>query len=374
MGIVFIIIGIVEFIIILKLGKISIKNFKKYLPVAILYLISTIVNYIFISKIGLVKEIMYVTKGVGIEEITLFLVSMAIALVYSPIYVAILQKNHEKNIIKSYEKKTKVMEFEYYRDIIKKVPPGILMFVNNRKINVEDCVVATLLDLQIKKYIRIDNEKIVILKEIHDLLPYEELVLTKNDFEEKTFKKLFKECLMNEMVFQKYVNILSNPKEKNYNDLKTNIEKINDESNIAYFLEFPMGWMVVYVLTVLFLFGGLIRDVIMPDIESYTLVITLMVVSYFLVFLCSYIYKFIQNRINVIIRTEKSLELAAKIKGIKKYIEDYSNIKNNGIDMVNLYEEFVIYAIILDIKGKLNNECKELYNNIKNKIVIKEEK
>ena len=250
------------------------------------------------------------------------------------------------------------MEYEYYRDIIKDISLAILMFIHNKKINVEDCVVATLLDLELKKYIKIENERVIILKDISELLSFEQLVLQRNNYDEKTFKKLFIESLMSQLVKQRYIN----KKAKKYDISEDHhIEKMKDKSNIAYFMELPIAWMVIYMLSIFALITG-----------ANLVVAVFMIVAYITAFLCIPIYNFIQNRIIVIIRTEKALELAAKIKGIKNYIVDYSNIKNSGIEMVKLYEEFVIYAIILDIKGNLNNECKELYENIKNKVVIKE--
>ena len=85
----------------------------------------------------------------------------------------------------------------------------------------------------------------------------------------------------------------------------------------------------------------------------------LLLLSYFLTFACVPIYKFIQSKINVLVRSEESIGLGVKMKGMKKYIEDFSNIQNNSSDMINLFEEYVIYAIVLDLKGRLNNECKK---------------
>ena len=71
------------------------------------------------------------------------------------------------------------------------------------------------------------------------------------------------------------------------------------------------------------------------------------------------------------IRTKKALKLSGKLKGLKNYIHDYSIIANNGIENINLYDEYVIYAIILNIRGKLNTQCKQIYRNIKNRVIHK---
>ena len=90
-----------------------------------------------------------------------------------------------------------------------------------------------------------------------------------------------------------------------------------------------------------------------------------MFLAYFLTFVSVPIYKKIQAKINPILRKDKALELSGKLKGLKNYINDYSMIKDYGVENINLYDEYVIYAVIFNIRGKLNTECKKIYDNIK---------
>ena len=104
----------------------------------------------------------------------------------------------------------------------------------------------------------------------------------------------------------------------------------------------------------------------MPFFIKVTPLGALVFVAYFLTFAGVPIYKFVQSKINPVTRTRKALELSGKLAGLKKYIKDYSNIRNNGVENINLFDEYVIYAIIFNIQGKLNDECREIYINMKN--------
>lgn len=75
---------------------------------------------------------------------------------------------------------------------------------------------------------------------------------------------------------------------------------------------------------------------------------------------------------NMFIRTQKGVEIQNKLAGLKNYIKDYSDLENRNIDEVILWEEYLIYAIIFNLKGKLDKDATELYNKLisSNKMLI----
>lgn len=58
------------------------------------------------------------------------------------------------------------------------------------------------------------------------------------------------------------------------------------------------------------------------------------------------------------------MEEAKKICGVKKFLNDFSNIKDREANMVNLWEEYLMYAQIFGIAKKVMKEFKELYPDV----------
>lgn len=203
-------------------------------------------------------------------------------------------------------------------------------------------MIATLLDLEKRNIIEIENAKIKTNKNIEDLdiTRYEKNILLlycnkMNKINEKNFKKdlyldIEDETLKKELIYTE-------------NSIKY---------NATYIMEFFLAWLIIYILFSLLFF-----------MEVATLGIWLMA-FYALTFACIPIYKGIQSKINPIIRTKEGIEITAKLKGLKRYIEDFSNIQNESIEKIELFDEYVIYAIICNLPGKLNNEVRKLYEEL----------
>lgn len=310
------------------------KKYKKSGVIIFIFVGLTILFYITLSKLEIIKELRLYSEFPIYDNIIILLFSMAISINLDGIIAIFLQKIYEKKIINEYEKKYNVEVYEYYREILKNESPAILSYCYNKKINVEDEVVATLLNLKRKNIIEINDNVLTIVGDINSLNNHEKYIL--NNFK-RIDKKEFKYQLLKDLMTQRYVR-----------------KRDKKDVDIVSIMEIFMIWMIFYILMTILIF-----------MNSTSLGI-LAFIAYFLTFAGIPIYKFIQSKINPVTRTIKALELGGKLSGLKKYIQDYSNIKNTGIENINLFDEYVIYAIIFDIKGKLNDDCKNIYLNMKN--------
>lgn len=65
------------------------------------------------------------------------------------------------------------------------------------------------------------------------------------------------------------------------------------------------------------------------------------------------------------IRTIKGNELLNKAYALKNYLKDYSLIKNRTEEELILWEYYLVYAVILDVNVKIEDEIikKYLHNN-----------
>lgn len=310
------------------------KKYKKNGVIIFIFVGLTILFYIIISKLETIKELRSYSEFPIYDNIIILLLSMAISINLDGIIAIFIQKIYEKKIIKEYEKKYHVEVYEYYRDILKNESPAILSYCYNKKINVEDEVVATLLNLKHKNIIQINDNVLTIVGNINSLNNHERYIL--NNFK-RIDKEEFKYQLLKDLMEQRYVR-----------------KRDKKDADIVSIMEIFMIWMIFYILMTILIF------------MNSTSLGVLAFIAYFLTFAGISIYKFIQSKINPVTRTIKALELGGKLSGLKKYIQDYSNIKNTGIENINLFDDYVIYAIIFDIKGKLDDDCKSIYLNMKN--------
>lgn len=319
-------------------------RFRIYKMSLLILILTTPIIYYMIYNNDIIQLLL---KESNLIQLDLYLIlgsSIAITFFIVQGIMYIVQKYTENKEIKRIEEKlpNSKIEYEYYRDIIKKYSPAMLAYCYSKNINIKDSIAATLLNL-------IKQNKLVI---INNNIQLNE----KEDFSKLKFhEKLIIRCYINreyteERLMKKY--FLSDLKE----DLKRNklLRSIMDKKiNSTYIVEIFLAWQLLILLFCFPIF-----------IEKCALV-GLFIICFFLTVIDSFIYKPIQSKINNHALSNEGVEIAAKMKGLKNYINDFSNIKNEGINNFKLFDDYVTYAIILNLPGRLNNEAQKLYNLIK---------
>lgn len=261
--------------------------------------------------------------------------SMSVSLLADSLFVKIFQVYKEKNDIKKIEKRLSFnkIDYLYYRDILEGYSPAVLAFCYKKDIKLDDVIISTLLDLERKNRIKIQNGKINIDTDINkmDITHYEKIILSCYNKKRLIDKK------------ELYTEIKDETEKKGLIQLGN-----KKEVNSTYIMELFIAWIIIYTIITIPLF-----------IRVSSLGVWLFV-FYFLTFLWIPIYKVIQSKIRFIIRTKEGIEISAKMQGLKRYIEEFSRIQDERIENIELFEEYVIYAIIFDLRGRLNKEVKEL--------------
>ncbi len=334
-----IIYGLIAAIIVICINKDHYWNFKKSWSIIAIFIVTTILVYILISNINFFNNIISKSSYPIYDKFVVFLTSMSISILIDGIFINIIQKIYENNIIKMYEKNYKIENYQYYREILKTKSPAILSFCYNRKINVEDAVVSIILNLQKQGIIEFKENKIKVIGDTLKLSKHERYVINSKSYDQK-FEREFKQLLINDLIKDQYIYM-----------------KDEKEIDIVYSMRMFILWMLIYTV------------ISIPIFMKLSNIGILIFLSYFLTFIGIPIYTLIYNNINSTVRNEKALELSAKLNGLKNYIKDYSNIKDSTVNSIILYDEYIIYCIILDIKGNLNDECKQIYQNIKSNLI-----
>ena len=73
----------------------------------------------------------------------------------------------------------------------------------------------------------------------------------------------------------------------------------------------------------------------------------------------------------ILVRNDKGIEIQKKLCGLKKYLEDFTISNDREIKEIELLEDYMLYAIIFNLKGNLNKEANEIYNKYIKNLIIK---
>lgn len=329
------------FILLLKLGDANYEFLKKNISVIILYIIVVAIIFIILNNIHFIKNVIDNSFYKFMEEFIIFMNSCSIStLVCSPL-VFIIQKHKEQEIIKKYEMNYKLNTYKYYRELLGDISPAILAKIYNKNISYSDQIICVFLDLEQRGILKNDNSKIKVINVPNNLQEFEKLIIkylvTNMDYYE--FKKEYDKSIDQYLTKHEYV--------------KSEDKK---EFNMTEFIQLIMIWIIIVLI------------IFMPAIFPISQLGIFLVISYVLAFVSIPIYKLIEKNIYPIVRTEKALELCAKLNGLKNYFKDFTIMHDKSINDIKIYDDYVLYAIIFDLKGKLNDECNKLYLDIFNQI------
>lgn len=250
-------------------------------------------------------------------------------------YKVVIRKHKKERI-----EKVDIKNDEYYREIIPKYSAAVLSYIDDFNIEKND-IAATLLSLKIKKCIEIHENEIEIINENVELAENEKYVM---------------ECLKNNIEismieFKKYV--------KNDAFSSKLIEpKIDIGMKLGKSIGFSIGsFCLGMVLMFLTIANGKIIDNISGMFGIF------MLFSYFLFIMACFFaipayiwikfFMYVGVKTNdPYIRTKEGKEINKKIEGLRRYILDYSMMDNKNKEDLIIWEEYLVYSVILGINKK----------------------
>ncbi len=256
----------------------------------------------------------------------------------------------------------------YFREILKGISPSIIDLVNDYEIDEKRSIVSILLNLKLKKIIDITNDNIIINNQTNKKLSQVEQVVL-------------------EMLLTKSFNSKSKRKELNDYIVKEayDCDFFHEHHfTLKYFGKraakfIYLSCFVVVINIVLFLIKFLpLIDLLPSPLKSlfkiiHVIFIIFLVLGLFIgfsfliffaiIYLFFYSYS-IKNR--KYYRTEKGEMLNNKIKGLKNFLVDFSNIQKKELKDLSLWDEYLIYSVIF---GKNDKIVDKIYDIIKRKFI-----
>ena len=283
------------------------------------------------------KALLFIALIIGIGFPTIIGIGYLILIIFSKIL------NSGRKVI-NFDK-------EYIRDLPKHCSPAISSLIYDLKIDVYKDYTATILYLCIKKYLNLvkdgDNYKLELVKQqdYSNLGRCEKYILdiidNKIKFDETQFKKeIIKEAQEKGLITDKQHSKITKIILMLILSISSLIITYN-MSKIVFTIIFSILFLLVYV-------GSFILKAKSKNLITFDFVNT----DY--------------------IRTENGKNIALFLNGLKRYIKEYTLIKEKEIDYIQILENYIPYALALDEADaveefiKYNEEYRDLIYNRKN--------
>lgn len=295
-----------------------------------------------------------------INEFVIFLITILMGyiaqlLMLFPVHILyisykITKKKHNKDRLEKVDFKNDT----YYREIIPKYSVAVLSYIDNFELDSND-VGAALLSLEKKGKIRIGEE-------IIELLNDDTTDLARNEKYLISCIKMDQTPTIDLQAFKK--EVMADTQEAKLLEKKMNIGKI--------FLKMIGG----LILSTILLYVLVAAFALTVDTDAYEatkqmpwqIPVLIIIVIFFAMFIPHYLrtsfFMHIGFKIkDPFVRSKEGRELNEKLEGLRKYIEDYSNLQDKEKEALILWEEYLIYSMVFGINKKASE-------NILNKVTI----
>ncbi len=306
-----------------------------------------------------------------VSVLALILYTLAFTMLTLPVTLFLLARKSvdiEKELKgRKYTSRQKVI---YYRDKLQGISPTTISLMNNLDVEEEKDLTATLLKLQLMGNIAISGNEIVVLSEdTSKLLPSEEIL-----FEELKTGKL-RRSYIEDWKKQAVVEVKSQGylKEKKSSKsilIKKIIIVLLFVISLSYFTTHADKVMnsIDEVLKLDVSEEILIFDVpisehsdVFIDVLAQGVVIFISMIGIFgcpiLYFIFHVMYKFQKDELK---RTYKGEALTDEILGMKRFLKDFSMLNEADKEVLGLWDEFLIYAIVLGENEKVIDDILNL--------------
>lgn len=325
--------------------KINSKHYNKWKIIDIVaIIIICILSFLLTALNGTVEEeLKYVSSSNDdlLYFIVLIICSLPSLLGYVALYFGIrytIKKIEKKNLTYNASK-----DILYYREALESLTPFEISILTNLNIEERKDVAATILWYQNKKYIDIKNEEFIFYDNIN-LTEKDKYFLTFLKTKDLGYLESYKNMIYEELKIKKYIV------ENDYHS-KT-IQSII--KNILIIIGLFILTIGLILLNVFF-----IKNMVLQKIIDLVIIIIDLIITYKKVasFMIGY-----ANRKSKYQRTITGEEKTTYIHALQNFIHDFSNLKDYDKEQIILWEDFLIYAIVLEQNDKIVENIAKMFN------------
>ena len=313
--------------------------------------------------------------------IALLLVSILILIIYSLVFVLMtlpvtlyLFARKSVDIEKELKNKkyTSRQKIIYYRDKLNGISPTTISLMQNIKIEEEKDLIATLLKLQLMGNIVISGNEIIITSDdTSKLLASEEIIF--GELKTGKLRRSYIEDWKQQAVVEAKAQGYLKEKKSSKSIIRKKIVLIVlFVLSILYFMTYanPVMYSIEEVLALNIPENMSLFDIpthenseIFIDVLSQIASIFVSIIGIFgcpiLYFIFHVMYKFQKDELK---RTYKGEALTDEILGMKRFLHDFSMLDEADKEAIGLWDEFLIYAVVLGENEKVVDEILDIKN------------
>lgn len=304
---------------------------------------------------------------------TIGIIAIIVSLIICILLVIRILK--KMKVISNTKKKLPTQKFEYYREIPgqNSTPAVAISLLKN---NISDfqskeigrAFSATLLDLNLKKYLDFEVTKDEKNKEIVKIKVVKEDEIDKLKSDERIIFTFVKNAISDkEYITAKELEKYIKRHESKVVSLKDNIDKIKksslenagyvDKKNVVTRGNY-IGGTIGYIFLILFDIIFLSVLVMLASAIAEIVVFVICVLSIVNIILNSIILSKISQF------TQKGIDEIEMWKGLKRYMEDFSMLDKREVPEIVLWEKYLVYATAFGIADKVLKQLKTVYPNL----------
>lgn len=229
-------------------------------------------------------------------------------------------------------------KFLYFREILKNYSISELGIIYNKRININTLISLEIISLIKKGSIEINNDDIKILDK-ENLNYTQKCILDSFKFVGSSeLKKIFKNRIKNNLIKKQIFN------------------KLNNE----------IDYKIIYFIVLIFLFAYAKA----LETQEIFIFITVMI-SFLICFFEIFLLIVILSQYSIKIRTKKGQEVYLKLVGLKNYLKEFGKFQEKQLQEIYLWDEYILYAVILNVCKKNKKESLDLFEQISEKIINK---
>lgn len=387
----------------IKTKKIKSNKEKLLIKIDIIFIIICLIIVRLNLKVSFIETTfeyfkIYNNNFIGFINILLALLWLLIILLIGKCFILIAIylafRISRMKVIKENARYEVIDNIEYYRDRFNNITPTEISLITDLEIETKKDISATILDLYQKKIIDFTDDKIIVKREDNTLRQSEQKLvemIKNNDFSKENID-YWKDCCIKEAIIDNYI-IEKNNSEKGPNFFKNNI--VINIAAIMFIISLVLSCIFILSPTGEKLYSTIDEfdkkysekdrtelEVIINNEEAkemYVKIIsdsgpiiilsTIMITTFFIL-IGTPIYRMVRRKIYKAIevnnryeRTKESKILVEQIAGIKNYIHDFSLLSEKDKENVVLWNDFLIYAVLLEENEKIIDDICQ-YKNI----------
>lgn len=252
-----------------------------------------------------------------------------------------LKKIENKNIVEE-------LNIEYYRNIIDNYSPAMLSVIYDGRLDFNKDLMLSVLYLKTKGYISIEEDSIVQIKEDNNISDDLKIILSSLNFFMKD----------NLSYTDNYGRVKDTDAGKFHKNWPKSVFKKIVDSGLA--IERKEKKSPNLLSIILFIEGIVMLMIDEQLISFFAFALSLS--------LTTYILKYLTFAYNQYPKTQSGYELYIKLRGLKKFMRDYSKLNERQLSELELWDDYMLYTIMFNKNTRLNKEFKKLFQDLKYKI------